>query len=546
MSVAENRRPSPDAPPEAARRETRGKLKIYLGAAPGVGKTFALLQAARRKQAVRERIGPGPYLAGLAMVALAVAVGYAIQLVVRLPNISLVFVAAILVSAWRHGLWPSVGTAMASVAAYNFFFIPPLYTFTIADPANIVALVFFLIVAVLTSTLAAGARVQTLAAQRQARTTAALYAFSRKLAAIAELDDLLWATVHQIAIMLKVEVVLLLAEHGRLAVRAGFPPEDALDATDLAAATWCWDHDAAAGRGADTLPGAKRLFLPLKTERGRIGVIGILRPSGDGQMSPAERPLLHALVDQAAVAIERIQLAGDVDEARLREEGDRLRAALLASVSHDLKTPLASIIGSVSSLRSYGARYDAAARDELLANAQEEAERLNRFVGNLLDMTRLDGGALRPKRDMVDPAELVGVAVRRAQPLLARHRLVLEVASELPAVPLDLALTEQALFNLLDNAAKYASDGSTVTIRAARQGAGVAVSVIDEGPGIPEADLERIFDKFFRARSGDRQRAGTGLGLGIARGFVAAQGGTLTATNRTDRFGACFTLWFPA
>jgi len=488
---------------------------------------------------------PGPYAAGLGMVAAAVGVGELIDVVVPLPNISLVFVAAVLISAWRHGLWPSVATAVASMAAYNFFFIPPLYTFTVAAPANVVALVFFLIVAVLTSALAAHARTQALVAQREARTTAALFAFSGKLAGIADLDDLLWATAHQIASMLQVEVVLLLPGQDGVAVRSGFPPEDALGADDISAANTCWAQDRPAGRGADTLPGGKRLFLPLKTERGRIGVIGIMR-GGDGLLAPSERQLLDALADQAAVAIERIQLARDVDEARLREEGERLRAALLTSVSHDLRTPLAAIIGSITSLRSYGERYDAAARDELLANAQEEAERLNRFVGNLLDMTRLDAGALRPKRDLVEIAELVGIAVRRAQRLMARHKLVLDIAADLPAVPLDLALTEQALFNLLDNAAKYAPEGSTVTIRAARHGNGAAISVSDEGPGIPETDLERIFDTFYRARSGDRQRAGTGLGLAIARGFVAAQGGTLAAANRADRPGACFILGLPA
>lgn len=498
-----------------------------------------------RTTVLERRFEPGPYAASLAMAAMATAIGRGIEWLVVLPNISLVYVAVILLSAWRHGLWPSVVTALASVAAYNFFFIPPLYTFTIADPANYVALVFFLIVAVLTSMLATRARDQTITAQRQARTTADLYAFSRKLAAIADLDDLLWATAHQIAAMLKVEVVLLLPSAGRIAVRAGFPPEDTLDDADLAAATWTWDHDTAAGRGADTLPGARRLFLPLKTERGRIGVIGILRGGMEGLLTPAERQLLDALSDQAAVAIERIQLARDVDEARLREEGERLRAALLTSVSHDLKTPLASIIGSISSLRSYADRYDAATRGELLANAQEEAERLGRFVGNLLDMTRLDGGALRPKRDSVDPAELVDAAVRRAGPLLARHRVALELPADLPSLVLDFALTEQALFNLLDNAAKYAPEGSVVTISGRGDASAVEIAVIDEGPGIPPADLDRVFDKFFRAQGGDRQRAGTGLGLAIARGFVAAQGGSLVAANRTDRSGVRFVLRFP-
>jgi two-component system, OmpR family, sensor histidine kinase KdpD len=480
-----------------------------------------------------------PYLAGLAMVALATAIGRGIEWLIAVPNISLVYVAAILMSAWRHGLWPAVATALVSVAAYNWFFIPPLHTFTVADPANVVALVFFLVVAVLTGTLAARAREQALTVRHQARITAALYDFTGKLAAIADLDDLLWATAHQIALMLKVEVVLLLPEAGRLAVRAGFPPEDTLDDVGHAAAIWTWERDAPTGLGG------RRLFLPLRTERGRVGVLGIVRAADNDSLTPSERQLLDALADQAAVAVERIQLARDVDEARIRAEGDRLRAALLTSVSHDLKTPLASIIGTLSSLKSYSGKFDEATHRELLGTALEEAERLNRFVANLLDMTRLDSGAVAPKRESVDAGELIGAAVRRAQQLLSRHEVALDIAPDLPPLPLDFVLTEQALFNLLDNAAKYAPEGTTVAVSAARAADGVAIAVTDEGPGIPETELERIFDKFHRVRQADRQRAGTGLGLAIARGFAAAQGGTLTAAKRTDRSGARFTFRFP-
>jgi two-component system sensor histidine kinase KdpD len=254
---------------------------------------------------------------------------------------------------------------------------------------------------------------------------------------------------------------------------------------------------------------------------------------------------LGALADQAAVAVERIKLAGDVDAARLQAESDRLRAALLTSVSHDLKTPLSTIIGAITSIRSYGDRYDAQARDALLADAQEEAERLGRFVANLLDMTRLDAGPLTPKQAPVDLGELVGTVARRAQALLARHRLTIDVAPELLPVPLDFVLTEQVLFNLLDNAAKYAPPGTAIAVRIRRVGVTVEIDVEDEGPGIPDSDLERIFEKFYRVREGDRRRAGTGLGLAIARGFIAAQGGTLVAANRRDRSGARFTIRLP-
>jgi len=232
----------------------------------------------------------------------------------------------VLASAVRYGAGPSVFAALLSVLCYNFFFIPPLYTFTIADPANVVALFFFMIVALLTSSLTARTRTQALIAKKQARTTGELYSFSKKLAGIAKLDDLLWATAHQIASMLKVEVVLLTPDDGAIAVRAGFPPEDQLDDADLAAAKWCWDHNQPAGRGADTLPGAKRLFLPLRTGRGAVGVLGINRKTPGPLFTPDERRLLDALSDQAAVAIERTRLAEDIDEARVLAETERLRS----------------------------------------------------------------------------------------------------------------------------------------------------------------------------------------------------------------------------
>ena len=262
-------------------------------------------------------------------------------------------------------------------------------------------------------------------------------------------------------------------------------------------------------------------------------------------LTPDERRLLDALADQAAVAIERISLVRGLAEARVQAESDRLRAALLTSISHDLRTPLASIIGTVSSLRRYADKYDAADRDELLATLESEAERLNRFVGNLLDMTKLESGMIDMKLDLADVAEIVGAALERTASVLARHQIKVSVAPDLPMLRLDPTLFEQVLFNLLDNAAKYSPAGSRIDLRARRDGDVVAVEVIDEGPGIPPDDLERIFDKFYRVQAQDRRRAGTGLGLAICRGFIEAQGGRIEAHNRRDRSGAILTIRLP-
>ncbi len=485
------------------------------------------------------------YVGSLAFVAVSLAVALLLHQVVGIASVSLTFLTAVLAVAVVYGLWPALFASFASVLAYNFFFLPPLYTFTIADPENVVALFFFGITAVIASNLTARVRAQAITARQRARTTEELYQFSRKLAGAANLDDLLWATVHQIALMLRVHVVILLPDDGRMTVRAGFPPEDSLDAADLAAAKWSWERNHAAGRGADTLPGAKRLFLPMQTGRGAVGVIGIDRDEPGPILTPDQHRLLDALADQAALAIERVNLVEDVDRARLVTETDRLRAALLTSISHDLRTPLASILGSATSLTTQGDSLDAAARLDLTRNIQDEAERLNRFIGNLLDMTRLESGPLQLRTGPVDLADAIATALRRASKVLVDHRTQALLEPDLPMPELDEVLFEQVLFNLLDNAGKYAPAGSLVTIRAWRENGHVCVQVLDEGPGIPARDLEHVFDKFYRVGGADSRRAGTGLGLAICRGFIEAMHGTITATNRTDRSGAAFTITLP-
>ena len=488
---------------------------------------------------------PGPYLEGVLSTALATAVGVFIDRLIVLPNISLVYVVPVLVAAARHGLVPSLWVAALSVLCYNFFYLPPLYEFTIRDPANVVALFFFMFVAIAASALAARTRSQTESARREARTTAELYAFSRKIAGVMDLYDLLWTIVTQLARLLNAEIVILMPEDGRLESRAAFPPDSDFSDADLAAARWSWDADHPTGKGTDTLPGGRWLFMPIRTSRGPVGVVGVLSLKEGGEVSAADRRLLDAVGNQAAIAIERMTLAEDIDKARLGEERERLRSAMLTSVSHDLRTPLASIIGSLSSLRSYHDRYDETTREELLGTAQSEAERLDRFVGNLLDMTRLDAGAIVPKRETVDAGDLVSTTVRRARPLLKDHVVKTLVTPDLPSLSLDFVLAEQALFNLLDNAAKYSPAGGRIEIEARRAGERIEIVVRDEGPGISADALGRIFEKFYRANDGDRRRVGTGLGLAIAKGFVEVQGGSLAVHNRVDRSGAEFIVSYP-
>ena len=492
-----------------------------------------------------EPIDPRPYVFSLIVVAISVLVAEIIEPWFGLENVDLVFMTGIVAVAARYGLWPSLFASVVASLCYNFFFLPPLYEFTIADPKNVLAFFFFIVMAIIVSNVAARVRTQAVTAMTRARTTESLYTFSRKLAGVGALDDVLWATAYQVALMLKVRVVLLMPQDGSIALAAGYPPEDILDDADLAAAKWAWQNNRSAGRGSDTLPGAKRLFLPMRTGRGPIGVVGIDSDKPGPLLTPDERRLLDALIDQSALAIERVHLVEDMDRVKRTIETEHLRSALLTSISHDLKTPLASVLGAAGTLRDLSGRLSEAEKTELLKTIIDESERLNRFIANLLDMTKLEAGAVVPNAAPHDLREIVGSALRRADKILARHNVQLELDGDLPMLNVDAVLLEQALFNVLDNAGKYSPEGSRILIRSLRDRDSVVLEILDEGAGIPAEDLEHIFDKFYRVQKGDQVRAGTGLGLAISRGFIEAMKGTIVAANRKDRSGAVFTIRLP-
>ncbi|MDG3579489.1 sensor histidine kinase KdpD [Rhizobium sp. YJ-22] len=486
-----------------------------------------------------------PYLKATLFVALAIVAGITLDQTLDVRNLALVFLMAVLAAAVRGGLGPGLYASLLGAFSFNFFFLEPRYTLTVRDPESLVALFFYLGVALVASNLTAAVQRQAAAARQRARTTEDLYLFSKKLAGTGTLDDVLWATAFQIASMLKVRVVILLPENGSIAVKAGYPPDDTLVDADIAAAKWAWEHNRPAGRAADTLPGAKRLYLPMRTGREAVGVIGLDNDKQGPLLTPEQQRLFDALADQAALAIERIQLVSDVDKAKLAAETDRLRTALLTSISHDLKTPLAAIMGSAGTLQDFGAEFPEDVRADLVATIVDESERLNRFISNLLDMTRIGAGAMEPNYALHFVGDIVGTALSRAAKITARHRIEVAIPAELPMVRVDPVLFEQVLFNLIDNAAKYAPPETVIAFRGWREGSSVLLAVVDEGPGIPSDDLERIFDSFYRVRKGDHVRAGTGLGLAICRGFVEAMGGSIRAENREGRPGAVFTIRLP-
>lgn len=487
-----------------------------------------------------------PIAGTIGLVAVALALALFLREALTVANADLVFLLAVLGAAVIYGLWPSLLAALLSILLYNFFFVPPLFTFAVANPDNIIALATFGIVAVIAANLAARLRASVAAARERARATEELYLFARKLADAVHLDDILWVIAHQFARMLQVRVVVLMPKDGALQVKAGFPPEDSLSTADMDAAAWAWAHSRPAGREVDLVPGAAWVFLPMSTGRDKVGLVGLSAGAQATVLTPERRKLLTALIDQSAAAIERSTLAAEADRARLAAEGDKLRSALLASISHDLRTPLASILGAATTLRDHGDVLGQSEKDDLARVIQDGAERLNRFIANLLDMTKLESGGIALRLDVMDLTDLIGSSLTRAEAVLASHHVDLSLDPDLPMIKVDPVLFEQVLFNLLDNAAKYSGAGTTVTLRARHESEAVILEILDEGDGIGAGDEDLIFDKFYRARPQDSGRPGTGLGLAVARGFVEAMGGTIAAGKRSDGKGSIFTIRMPA
>jgi two-component system sensor histidine kinase KdpD len=442
-------------------------------------------------------------------------------------------------------LRPAILASVWSFFAFNFFFTEPRWTFAVTDTQNVLTLVFFLIAAVIVSNMASRLRAQILATRESARRTGNLYDFGRKVTGAATQDDVLWAVVHHVAATIHGKSLVLQAGESGLAIAAGYPPEDQLDDRSAAAADWAWTHCKIAGRGSSTLPTSLWLFLPMKTARGPVGVLGVQMTEDADIPSQEQMRLLETLADQAAVAIERTALVADIETAKVATERERLRSALLSSLSHDLRTPLVSIMGAAASLQNYNDMMDQASRADLTQTIQDEAERLNRFVQNLLDMTKLGAGAMKPRADWADLRDIVGAAVGRMRRLARAHIVKVDIDSGIPLLCVDPVLLEQVFFNLLDNACKYAPAGTTVKIWAKKTPDYVAIEVVDQGLGIPQEDREKVFDMFYRVDMGDAQKAGTGLGLAICRGIVEAHGGTIRAEPGMNGAGTAIVIHLP-
>ena len=469
------------------------------------------------------------YAIGAGFIGLATVLALGLDQTFERVDLGVIYLTAVVAAGALHGLRPALAAATTAFLIYNFLFLQPRYSFAIGSPTDVLTLVVFWGVALLTGVLAGRVREQAGRTQRRAAAVSALLGASEALAGADDRQATAKVLADQAAEAASAKAVVLLPHGDDLVIVAGAPETPTLGAAAMAAARWAWEHGEAAGFGTGTLPQSSWTFRPLQGVRGRAGVAGIeadaLAPGSD------EERLTLALLDQGAVAIERADLASQSVETETLRRADRFRAVLMNSVSHDLRTPLSTVLGSATTLIDYGEGLSPAVRADLLLSIREEAERLNRYVGDLLDMTRLEGGALQVRTEWIDVRDILNAAAERVARRLDTRTIRRDFPAELSLVKADDGLLEQALVNILENAIAYSLDGSTIELAAYEDRGSVVISIEDEGRGIPTEELERVFDKFQRMEESTDRAKGVGLGLAIARGFVEAMQGRIAAAS---------------
>jgi two-component system sensor histidine kinase KdpD len=479
------------------------------------------------------------YLQAVGVVLACTVVSFLMWPYFEAPNLVMVYLLGVMVVALFVGRAAAVLTSILSVAAFDFFFVPPRFTLAVSDTQYLVTFSVMLVAALALSTMADGLRAQAETARRREHRTAVLYRLGRELSALGRTDHLLTVAARVIGEEFEAGAVILLADAaGRMLAREEDFGE-ALDFNEVGIAQWSYDHRLPAGIGTDTLPSARSFFIPLAGSQGPIGVLGLSRRSGEA-LRPDQFRFLEAIANQTALAIERSRLAEQAESTRVQVESERLKNALLSSVSHDIRTPLAAITGAATSLLSDA--IPEPSRRELTATIAEEAQRLSRQVGNLLEMTRLESGPIEVRREWHLLEESVGAALERFTAELNGRPVTVDVGGA-PLAPYDDVLIHQVIFNLIENAIEHTPAGTAIDIRAGRDRDGVWLEVADRGPGIDPNQGSQIFDKFHRGHS-ERGGRGIGLGLAICRSLIQAHGGRISAANRPGG-GTAFRFWLP-
>jgi two-component system sensor histidine kinase KdpD len=456
----------------------------------------------------------------------------------------MVYLLAVVLLAARYGRGPAIATSVLGVAAFDFFFVPPQLTFAVSDVQYLITFAIMLTVGLIISGLTASVRLQARVAGHRERRTALLYAMSRELAATRGLERMASVAVRHVSEVFDSQVVVLLPDAGgRVRHPRGESIAGSLHGADLGIAQWVQDHGLPAGLGTDTLPGSEALYLPLKGSHAVLGVLGVLPANARRVLLPEQFHLLETFAGQVALALERAQLAEQAQRASIDAETEGLRNALLASISHDLRTPLAVIAGASSSLAERGEQLPAPERTALARSIYQQSRQMGDLVAKVLEMTRLEAGGIALERDWHTLAEITGSVLRRLRERLAAHPVRVEMPAELPLARVDATLVEQVFANLLENAAKYTPAGTAITLRAALESGEFLVSVEDEGPGLPPGDPEQLFAKFKRGSS-EGSIGGVGLGLAICRAIVHLHGGRIWAERRPEG-GTAFRFTLP-
>jgi two-component system sensor histidine kinase KdpD len=474
------------------------------------------------------RIAWTGHLAALAAVFVASAAAYVLDRFVQSANLAMVYLLCVLVTGLAYGFWPAVTAAAASALVYNFFFLEPRLTFYIGHAADVFTFAVFFVVAMTTGWLTGRVRDQQRATARRASAISAVLAATRRLSAAAQAKDAATVLAEQLAAATAGAAIVLTPEGDDIGLAAAAPGPVPLTPGDMAAARWAWEKGEPAGAGTGTLPNAAWTFRALQGVKSRAGVAGVepkALSTEDGER------FVGALLDQGAVALERAEFAAVAAGAEALRRSDRLRSALFNSISHDLRTPLSTVLGSATTLIDFGKTLTPKVRADLLLSIREEAERLNRYVGDLLDMTRLEGGGLNIRRDWLDVRDVLRAAIERVRRRLGRRNVTHDFPEQLTLIRADASLLEQALVNILENAISYSPDGTTIEIAAYEDRGNVVLSIEDEGRGIPTSELQRVFERFRRMEEATDRGKGAGLGLAISKGFVEAMGGRIAAAS---------------